>query len=161
MSGRCEAGNGEIDAESCAASAPVLPLPVPRSVDLVASTWSLLGRYQENTGVRTRLRVSPDWPQRLGEGAGAALQRLMEQVLIDVQLRSERVSRVDVELESDGDRLVLVVRDDGAPVDPADLPEGEDARLERMHAWAVAHGGTVLVVGEGSGTTVRATIPAR
>ncbi len=159
MSEKHEAGEGgSADDERWAAPGAILRLPIPRSVDLVSSAWALLGRYQGNTGVRTRLRVSRHWPQRIGEEAGAALHRILEQALEHIQTRSESASHVDVELESERDRLVLVVRADGGQAAQAGTPADDEPSLRRLHEWAIAHGGNVVVVSDGAGTTVRATV---
>jgi signal transduction histidine kinase len=124
----------------------------PEGADLVPRLLRLLREQRASTGVRVNLRISSRWPSRLAAGAADDLGRLAEAVLADARQRGGG-SRVDVELRSDWDSLVMVVDEDARGAGPL-IGTGELAEL------AVRLGGHVgTFSSDPGGTVVQAIVP--
>ena len=111
------------------------------------------------SGVQIELKTC-DVP-RLAPGPATQVLRIAQEALGNA-LRHSSAKRIAVKLGGDGERLFLVVDDDGCGFDPAG-PEvrGQRLGLTSMEERATELGGTLRVTSElGAGTTVRLETPA-
>jgi signal transduction histidine kinase len=125
----------------------------------VQSVRSLLGRFESSTGIRSRLKVSGEWPARLSSATAHNLYRIVEEALNNVRLHSG-AGEVDVSLRPIGDGVELTVRDDGNGIPQSEGPRRPGMGLLGMYERAALLGGELDVIsGGGEGTTVKATVP--
>ena len=87
-----------------------------------------------------------------------AIFRICQEALTNV-MRHAGASRIDILLEEEAERLVLVVKDNGRGISPEQLRNGESLGIVGMRERALALGGRVTVTGSPEGTTVFAFIP--
>jgi len=125
----------------------------------VQQVRSLLTRFERSTGIRSKLRVSSEWPSRLSAGTAHNLYRIVEEALNNVRLHSG-AARVDVLLAANGDGVELTVRDDGRGLPVSDGERRQGMGMMGMRERAVLLGGELAVTSSGSGgTTVKAVVP--
>jgi len=125
----------------------------------VGQVRTLLTRFERSTGIRSKLRVSSDWPSRLSAGTAHNLYRIVEEALNNVRLHSG-AGRVDVQLGASGDGVVLTVRDDGRGLPASDGVRRQGMGMMGMRERAVLLGGELDVISNGSGgTIVKAVVP--
>ena len=119
----------------------------------------LLGGFERSTGIRSKLKVSSEWPARLSAGTAHNLYRIVEEALNNVRLHSG-AARVDVMLAARGDGVELTVRDDGRGLPAGDGERRKGMGMMGMRERAVLLGGELDVISNGSGgTTVKAVVP--
>ena len=120
---------------------------------------TLLARFERITGIRPILNVSAHWPARLSAAMAHNLYRIVEEALNNVR-RHSGATQVDVQLESDGDWVTLIVKDDGRGLAHPDGPSREGMGLQGMRERVVLLGGELDVTSNGDqGTTVTAVVP--
>jgi signal transduction histidine kinase len=120
---------------------------------------ALLSRFEGSTGIRSKLKVSSEWPARLSAANAHNLYRIVEEALNNVRLHSG-AGRVDVLLAANGEKVELTVRDDGRGLPPNDGVRRQGMGMLGMHERAVLLGGELDVTSNGNGgTTVRAVVP--
>jgi two-component system sensor histidine kinase UhpB len=97
--------------------------------------------------------------ERLSPDAEIALFRVAQEALTNV-VRHSQATYADVLLERRGDRLILIIEDDGAGFDPvAAMPAGR-LGLAGMRERAEMLGGSLVIESSvGAGTTVLAEVP--
>jgi signal transduction histidine kinase len=110
-------------------------------------------------GVPVRLRLDPEVSGASAD-LSASAHRIVTEALTNVRRHAVDVTQVDVELdvEADGGRLVIVIADDGAA---SAVPTHDTYGLVGMRERAEALGGTLFAGPRpsGQGWTVRAEIP--
>jgi signal transduction histidine kinase len=125
----------------------------------VAQVRTLLVRFERSTGIRSKLKVSSEWPARLSSGTAHNLYRIVEEALNNVRMHSG-AARVDVLLAANGDGVELTVRDDGRGLPTANGERRQGMGMLGMHERAVLLGGELDVTSDGdTGTTVKAVVP--
>ena len=129
------------------------------SVELLELIEPLVARLREQTPhVELRLRGEP-----VSVNADApALRSCFENLLRNaVEAIGDRPGHVDVDVSRDGDAIVTI-RDDGAGVDPAEVPRlflpfqsdrpgGTGLGLPLARKIAILHGGSLSMTGEPGG----------
>jgi two-component system sensor histidine kinase UhpB len=119
----------------------------------------LLRGFERSTGIRSKLRVSSSWPSRLSAATAHNLYRIVEEALNNVRMHSG-AARVDVHLATHGDRVELVVRDDGRGLPWTDGSRRPGMGVMGMRERAALLGGRLDVTSNGvRGTTVKAVLP--
>jgi two-component system, NarL family, sensor histidine kinase UhpB len=119
----------------------------------------LITRFEGSTGIRSKLKVSSEWPARLSAGTAHNLYRIVEEALNNVRLHSG-AGRVDVMLATNEDQVELTVRDDGRGLPASDGERRQGMGMLGMRERAVLLGGELDVISNGSGgTTVKAVVP--
>ncbi len=131
-------------------------LPGGSFVETVRAT---VGRFQEKTGIDTRIDVQDGWPQNLNGAASLNLLRIIEEALTNVRMHSGARS-VSIVLSPHSDNeLALAVRDDGRGVD-TDPARPTGLGTIGMRERAMFLGGQLRIESEdGRGTAVRAVFP--
>jgi two-component system sensor histidine kinase UhpB len=118
---------------------------------LVPAIEAQLNRFATQSGVEARLRVEGA-PGDLDEDAQTAVYRIVQEALLNVG-RHAAASAVEVDLDVQGPRAVLRVRDDGNGFDPA--APSKRLGLKGMAERARLVGGELDVRSDpGGGTTV-------
>jgi signal transduction histidine kinase len=85
--------------------------------------------------------------------------RCAQEVLNNV-VKHARATRVDVVLEAAADYVTLIVEDNGAGFDPAEVGEADGFGLIGMRERAALSGGDLQIESaRGSGTMVRLRVP--
>jgi signal transduction histidine kinase len=114
----------------------------------------------------------------LVRGDAGRLEQVLTNLLDNASKYSDPGARIDVEIETDGDRVLLVVRDAGIGIEPAALPTifdlfaqvptslarsrgGLGIGLTLVKVLVELHGGSIAVAseGRGRGTTFRVVLP--
>jgi PAS domain S-box-containing protein len=117
-------------------------------VEAVSDKHGLVAQFE---AVRLIERLAPD--------VEAALYRIVQEALTNV-IRHAQATRVDVLLEQNGDKLVVIVEDNGVGFDPATALQGRHMGLLGMRERAEMLGGTLaLESAAGAGTTVLVEVP--
>jgi signal transduction histidine kinase len=130
----------------------------PVGTDAIPTLWTLLRRFEASTAVYVSMHSSRGWPQHMTAGAVTVLADLVEQALDDVRRRGG-ASRVEVDLHSEGDSLIVSVRDDGLGLgSPAGYPRPHPS-FERMNGRAAALRGQVALVSSTGYSVARIIIP--
>ena len=125
----------------------------------VQSIRVLLHRFEHNTGIRSKLQVSTEWPSRLSAATAHNLYRIVEEALSNVRLHSG-AGAVNVDLQSVGDGVELTVKDDGRGLLPSEGGRRQGMGVMGMRERAVLLGGELDITSNGSGgTTVKAVVP--
>ena len=125
----------------------------------VQQVRSLLTRFEGSTGIRSKLKVSSEWPARLSAGTAHNLYRIVEEALNNVRLHSG-AGHVDVMLAANGDGVELTVRDDGRGLPASHGDRRQGMGMMGMRERAVLLGGELDVISSGSGgTTIKAVVP--
>jgi two-component system, NarL family, sensor histidine kinase UhpB len=125
----------------------------------VQQVRTLLTRFEGSTGIRSKLKVSSEWPARLSSGTAHNLYRIVEEALNNVRMHSG-AARVDVLLGADNGGVELTVKDDGRGLPQADAARRQGMGMLGMRERAVLLGGELDVTSNGrGGTTVKAVFP--
>jgi two-component system sensor histidine kinase DegS len=121
---------------------------------LMPNLQTLVDRFEQNTGIATRLQVRKSWPANLSPVVSLNLYRIVEEALANVKMHSgARNSTVTVE-SLPGDELALSVADDGRGLD-TDPTRVIGLGTIGMRERAALIGGRLAVMSEeGRGTTV-------
>jgi two-component system, NarL family, sensor histidine kinase UhpB len=126
---------------------------------LMPAVETQLKRFSARTGVEVSLETEGD-PDTLPEDVQTAVYRILQEALANVG-RHAGATAVSVDIEMDGERLELHVRDDGAGFDPAAMTRaaadgpGAGLGLSGMAERARLAGGELDVrSAPGGGTTV-------
>lgn len=128
---------------------------------LVAAARRHVSDFAKSFGVVVHVRVNGSVPRRLSPLAQSTIYRILQEALTNVA-RHAHARAVAVVLKHDKAMLELVIRDDGVGFDPAAvLSEASGLGLHGMQERVALLGGSVQIASrEGSGTTIRARIPA-
>ena len=111
------------------------------------------------SGLTVRFKAHGFTSERLPTAVETGLYRVAQEAMTNVA-RHARATRVDVLLERLGDRVVLVVEDDGAGFETGRILAGEHFGLLGMRERAEALGGNLTVESTpGSGTTIVVEVP--
>jgi two-component system, NarL family, sensor histidine kinase UhpB len=125
----------------------------------VQQVRTLLGRFERNSGIRSKLQVSAGWPSRLSAATAHNLYRIVEEALNNVRLHSG-AAEVDVTLVGNSDDVILTVEDNGRGVQWSDGDRRQGMGVMGMRERAVLLGGALDIISNGSGgTTVKAVVP--
>ncbi|UCG52853.1 MAG: PAS domain S-box protein [Candidatus Latescibacterota bacterium] len=117
--------------------------------------------FENRTGIRCEINQSDlgEVEPVLGAGRSTAIFRIFQEILTNVR-RHARATRVSVDLRSDGDVLMLEVRDDGGGISADGLKKRVGLGIVGMQERAQAFGGRVEIESEiGRGTTVKVFVP--
>lgn len=119
---------------------------------------SLLARYEQQTGIVTKLTIRRGWPETLLTPAAANLRSLIEEALANAR-RHSCARSVSVVLErTSSDRVAVTVSDDGRGLEGDFRVDG--LGMTGMRERAILLGGRLSVEGApGKGTRVRASFP--
>ena len=133
----------------------------PKVLDDLGLTAAI--EWQTNR-FRERTRIPCEVSMDLGgfvppHELSTTLFRVFQETLTNI-MRHAQATRVEVDLKREGDRIVLVVRDNGKGISEEESRSPRSIGLlgmrERIHSWS----GEVDIRGEkGKGTTVRVEIP--
>jgi signal transduction histidine kinase len=105
-------------------------------------------------GLAVRFKARGFTSERLPPVVETALYRVVQEAMTNV-VRHARATRVDVLAELRGDRVMVMVEDDGAGFDPDQAQSGDHIGLLGLRERAEALGGTLtLESAPGAGTTV-------
>lgn len=105
-------------------------------------------------GLAVRFKARGFTSERLPTPVETALYRVVQEAMTNV-VRHARATRVDVLAERRGDRVMVMVEDDGVGFEPDVLQRGEHFGLLGIRERAEALGGTLTVESAlGAGTTV-------
>ncbi len=119
-------------------------------------------RFAQRTGIKTELSLPEDIDAQLGATTRYAVFRIVQQALDNIEMHSD-ARRAWITLETQGQRLVLAVRDDGRGFSPADQQRAAangHIGLRSMEAHAQAAGGDLEVrSAPGAGVQVVAHLP--
>jgi len=97
--------------------------------------------------------------ERLPPALEAGLYRVVQEAMTNV-VRHAHATRVDILAERDGDRVLVMVEDDGVGFDPEAIRSSEHLGLLGLRERAEALGGTLtLESAPGAGTTVVVEVP--
>ena len=128
-----------------------------------AVPW-FLNEFTKQSGIRTRLSISPDF-RRLSNETSVAIFRVLQEALSNVQRHSGSAT-AEVELLTRGNSIALVVRDAGRGL-PGELIGKNHRRLAHlgmgirgMNERVRYLGGRLEIASSGSGVTITATVPA-
>lgn len=131
------------------------PLATVGLVEALREQVEALG-YRTGAEVTSALGPLPD-DGRLLPGTQEALFRIAQEALANVA-RHARARQVAVRLGTEGDDLLLEVRDDGQGFDPTQAASGMG--MSNMQERALALGGSLEVASQrGTGTTIRIRVP--
>jgi PAS domain S-box-containing protein len=105
-------------------------------------------------GLAVRFKARGFTSERLPTVVETALYRAVQEAMTNV-VRHARATRVDVLVERRGDRVIVVVEDDGVGFEPDQVQRGDHFGLLGMRERAEALGGILTVESApGAGTTV-------
>ncbi len=111
-------------------------------------------------GLEVRFKARGFASERLPVVVETALYRVVQEAMTNVA-RHAGATRVDVLAECRGDRVVVVVEDDGTGFDPDRVRRGDHLGLLGMRERAEALGGTMVVESSpGGGTTIVVEVPS-
>ena len=130
---------------------------VTRTFDEVLQEY--LTRWKEQTGISTQ--VTMDSALLLPVGTELQLVRIIQESLTNIR-KHAKATTAKIEIRRHGDRLSLVVEDDGVGFNPETRSRSEFPRfgLSTMRERAEGIGGTFLIESTpGQGTIVRAEVP--
>jgi signal transduction histidine kinase len=127
-----------------------------------AARWYVEG-FAKRSGIHAHLELPSDLP-RLPPALELVLFRSLQESLTNVHRYSES-SRVDIQVQLDGEQVALQVRDYGRGM-PAEVIQmfqekgtGVGVGLAAMRARVNEAGGTLAISSDAHGTTVHAAIP--
>jgi signal transduction histidine kinase len=130
---------------------PVLDLGLAAAVE-----WQV-GEFQARSGVQCKVRLLIR--EVVTSNASTAMFRIFQETLTNVA-RHSKATLVEVVLQKERDRLVLLVHDNGWGFDQADLSFSKSLGLLGMRERAAILGGEVNISSApGKGTTVTAWVP--
>jgi signal transduction histidine kinase len=137
--------------------------PLLDEVGLRSAIPWYLNEFTKQSGIRTRLSISPDF-RRLSNEASVAIFRVLQEALTNVQRHSGSAT-AEVQLTAGENSVVLVVRDAGKGF-PRELLSKNHGRLARLGMGIRAMnermrclGGGLEIASSGNGVTITATIP--
>jgi signal transduction histidine kinase len=131
--------------------------PAVLDLGLAAAVEWQLQEFQARSGVPCKVRLLIR--EVVPSNASTAMFRIFQETLTNVA-RHARATRVEVVLQKQRDRLVLLIHDDGRGFDQADPGLSKSLGLLGMRERAAILGGQVNIVSAaGKGTTVTAWIP--
>jgi PAS domain S-box-containing protein len=125
--------------------------------------WFLEG-FTKRSGIQTTADVSPDF-ERLAADLELVLYRVLQEALTNVHRHSESPT-AEVRLTRNAERAVLEITDHGKGL-PAEVLEDSESNwmgargvgLRGMNERVRQVGGTFEIISNGSGTTVRVSVP--
>jgi signal transduction histidine kinase len=105
-------------------------------------------------GLAVRFKARGFGSDRLPQVVETALYRVVQEAMVNV-VRHARATRVDVLLERHGERVLVMIEDDGAGFEPDRVESGNHFGLLGLQERAEALGGTLTVESTpGAGTTI-------
>ncbi len=105
-------------------------------------------------GFEVRFKARGFTGKRLPMGLETALFRVVQEAMTNV-VRHAHATRIDILLEHRGDRVMLMVEDDGGGFEPDRAQSGEHFGLLGLQERAEALGGTLTIESKpGAGTTI-------
>ena len=111
-------------------------------------------------GLAVRFKARGFTSERLPTAVETALYRVVQEAMTNV-VRHARATRVDVLAERRGDRVMVMVEDDGVGFEPDQVQRGDHFGLLGLKERAEALGGTLTVESApGAGTTVVVEVPS-
>jgi PAS domain S-box-containing protein len=129
----------------------------PASLDqlgLEAALRQYLRSAGSKFGLAIRFKARGFTSERLPTAVETALYRVIQEAMTNV-VRHARATRVDVLAERRGDRVIVMVEDDGVGFEPDQVQRGDHFGLLGLRERADALGGTLTVESApGAGTTV-------
>lgn len=134
----------------------------PASLDplgLEAALRQYVRSVGSKLGLVVRLKARGLSGQRLPRALEAGLYRVVQEAMTNV-VRHAHATRVDVLAERDGERVLVMVEDDGVGFDPEEPRSAEHLGLLGLRERAEALGGTLtLESAPGAGATVVVEVP--
>jgi len=132
--------------------------------DLLASLNAYLPLWQEKSGVRAEIVVSPAGKPLppLSAAAQVQLLRIVQEALANVRKHAQ-AQRVQIRIRGDAGQVIVEVEDDGVGFDPTVRGQSASRRfgLTMMEERAAAVGGELEIDSvPGRGTHVRVRVPA-
>jgi two-component system NarL family sensor kinase len=131
-------------------TAPLMGRPLPEALAALARGFTA------DTGVRVDVRTAGD--AALPLHVEAELYRIAQEALANVR-RHAHAHAVTLDLRASGDRVALIVHDDGAGFDPRVVPAGRHGLLGMRERARLLGGRLRLDSRPGRGTTVRVAVP--
>jgi signal transduction histidine kinase len=114
--------------------------------------------FQKRTGIRCRIKLPPE-NTAVGDEQSLATFRIFQEILTNVA-RHSRATRLEIDLRTEGDRLVLAVADNGVGFDAVQANGRRSLGLLGMRERALRLGGEVTFSGApGKGTRVMLALP--
>jgi len=111
-------------------------------------------------GLAVRFKARGFGSERLPTAMETALYRVVQEAMTNV-VRHARANRVDVLAEHRGDRVMVMIEDDGVGFEPDEVQHGDHFGLLGLTERAEALGGTLTVESRpGAGTTVVVEVPS-
>jgi signal transduction histidine kinase len=96
---------------------------------------------------------------RLSEDVESALYRIIQEAITNV-IRHANATRIDVLIEQRGERVVVIIEDNGTGFDPATLTHPEKLGLIGMRERAEMLGGSLTIESDtGNGTNLFVEVP--
>ena len=131
----------------------------PLDGTFVDAITALLVRFEEKTGIRGEIEITPGWPQALTPQASLNLYRIIEEALSNIRMHSgARSVRIVLGPHAENE-LGIVVEDDGRGVD-TDPSRPVGMGTIGMRERAMFLGGHIRIESaDGHGTLVRAMFP--
>ncbi len=131
--------------------------PAVLDLGLAAAVEWQVQEFQVRSGIECKLRLLTR--QVVASNASTAMFRIFQETLTNVA-RHARATRAEVVLQKHGDRLVLLIRDNGQGFDQTAPSLSKSLGLLGMRERAAILGGAVNISSvPGKGTTVTAWIP--
>ncbi len=134
----------------------------PASLDhlgLQAALAAYTGRLAEQHGLRTRFRAVGLEDRRLPLDLETALYRIAQETLTNV-LRHAQATSVDVLVQRHGERITLLIEDNGVGFNVASASQNNRLGLLGARERCEMLGGTLVIESNpGTGTTIVAEIP--
>lgn len=135
------------------------PTPV-ENVGLRAALTNFVHNWSKHFGVRVQLHASQSTDESLTSEVETMMYRLSQEALNNVA-KHARAQHVDIVLERNGDRLSLIIEDDGVGFDPVDTESlGRGLGLTGMRERAALFDADLQIESTpGRGTTVILRVP--
>jgi len=131
--------------------------PAVLDLGLAAAVEWQVQEFQARSGIQCKVRLLTR--EVVASNASTAMFRIFQETLTNVA-RHAKATRAEVVLQKQGDRLVLLIRDNGRGFDQADPSLSKSLGLLGMRERAAILGGQVNISSApGKGTTVTAWIP--
>jgi len=131
--------------------------PAVLDLGLAAAVEWQVQEFQARSGIQCKVRLLTR--EVVASNASTAMFRIFQETLTNVA-RHAKATRAEVVLQKQGDRLVLLIRDNGRGFDQADPSLSKSLGLLGMRERAAILGGRVNIFSApGKGTTVTAWIP--
>ena len=131
--------------------------PAVLDLGLAAAVEWQVQEFQARSGIQCKVRLLTR--EVVASNASTAMFRIFQETLTNVA-RHAKATRAEVVLQKQGDRLVLLIRDNGRGFDQTDPSLSKSLGLLGMRERAAILGGRVNIFSApGKGTTVTAWIP--